>query len=39
MPQVLRYWPNDANRNKGDPWFTAVVTGGGCVVRVAGAGR
>lgn len=25
--QVLRYWPKDANRNKGDPWFTAVVTG------------
>ncbi|KAF8056843.1 hypothetical protein HT031_006187 [Scenedesmus sp. PABB004] len=24
--KVLRYWPKDAARNKGDPWFTAVVT-------------
>jgi len=24
--QVLRYWPKDAGRNKGDPWFAAVVT-------------
>jgi hypothetical protein len=23
---VLRYWPKDAGRNKGDPWFAAVVT-------------
>ena len=24
--QVKRYWPADAAKNKGDPWFTAVVT-------------
>ncbi|KAF6263284.1 hypothetical protein COO60DRAFT_1671076 [Scenedesmus sp. NREL 46B-D3] len=24
--RVLRYWPKDAGRNKGDPWFAAVVT-------------
>eukprot|EP00879_Flechtneria_rotunda_P028404 GHRR01030511.1.p1 GENE.GHRR01030511.1~~GHRR01030511.1.p1 ORF type:complete len:241 (+),score=71.84 GHRR01030511.1:663-1385(+) len=24
--KVLRYWPKDAARNKGDPWFSAVVT-------------
>uniref|UniRef100_A0A383V4K7 Uncharacterized protein n=1 Tax=Tetradesmus obliquus TaxID=3088 RepID=A0A383V4K7_TETOB len=24
--KVLRYWPKDAGRNKGDPWFAAVVT-------------
>eukprot|EP00879_Flechtneria_rotunda_P020348 GHRR01021399.1.p2 GENE.GHRR01021399.1~~GHRR01021399.1.p2 ORF type:complete len:152 (+),score=37.22 GHRR01021399.1:1957-2412(+) len=24
--RVLRYWPKDAARNKGDPWFSAVVT-------------
>lgn len=23
---MLRYWPKDAYRNKGDPWFSAVVT-------------
>lgn len=23
---MLRYWPKDAGRNKGDPWFAAVVT-------------
>jgi hypothetical protein len=26
VSQVLRYWPKDAGRNKGDPWFAAVVT-------------
>jgi hypothetical protein len=24
--QVKRYWPADAAKNKGDPWFNAVVT-------------
>ncbi|GBF95555.1 hypothetical protein Rsub_08536 [Raphidocelis subcapitata] len=24
--KVRRYWPEDAGKNKGDPWFTAVVT-------------
>lgn len=23
---MLRYWPKDAARNRGDPWFPAVVT-------------
>lgn len=22
----MRFWPKDAYRNKGDPWFNAVVT-------------
>lgn len=24
--KVLRFWPGDAARNKGSPWFPAVVT-------------
>jgi len=24
--KVKRYWPEDAAKNRGDPWFTAVVT-------------
>ncbi|KIZ02225.1 hypothetical protein MNEG_5731 [Monoraphidium neglectum] len=24
--KVKRYWPDDAAKNKGDPWFMAVVT-------------
>jgi hypothetical protein len=34
LSQVLRFWPKDAARNKGDPWFTAVVTGGCVRARV-----
>lgn len=30
--KVLRYWPKDAHRNKGDPWFE--VRGG--LVKVVG---
>jgi hypothetical protein len=26
QPQVKRYWPEDAAKNKGNPWFNAVVT-------------
>ena len=26
MQQVKRFWPDDAQKNRGDPWFTAVIT-------------
>jgi len=37
-PQVMRYWPKDAGRNKGDPWFTAVVTGTLLLLLLHGSG-